>query len=284
MSASKTFVRTLSVLLVGTALSGAAYAQMPTREAPAAAADLLSQAMAPTAAPVKAEAPKSALPAIDVPTMAPAPAAKAEASVAAPAPKPAVDPVSNLVRSATAPETQEIPAPAGILPRVTAPSANMLKDISELNARITVLKLQVEEAKLESELNKAREAESTASTAAPAAAQPIPGMPQTPGAPAASEPSERDLLPVVAAIQGTGDDLRARLVTPRGGNTVARKGQTIPNGFKVREVTASGVTLVSEKSGETYFVGLGSSATPADRRGGPAAGMPISFPPPVIIQ
>ncbi len=78
-------------------------------------------------------------------------------------------------------------------------------------------------------------------------------------APAISTASSQQALPVIKAITGTSDKLRATLLYSSGIEVDATAGsRDLPGGFRVAQITLEGVVL--EKNGERFLLGFSNRA------------------------
>ena len=161
------------------------------------------------------------------------------------------------------------------LPELKAPSLDVLDEISATNAKVTRLKLQLQEVTLEQQIDKIRremsaaaakaeapepESENASAFPTPVQAQPAADLRREtdPRKEAeAREAAEQRTLPGVYAINGLGDKLVARLFVKNVGLVDVEAGSPVPPGFRVKSIGRTQVTLVGIQTGKSYDLALG---------------------------
>jgi type IV pilus biogenesis protein PilP len=189
-----------------------------------------------------------------------APAQAQDAGVRPGAPR--IETTQDLSNFTAEPETNPLPS-------IAVPEAAVLDEIAKLNARIAVLRLKLEEARLNDEIDSI---ENSDQPAGGSQGQPF-GQTMT--------PVHGDGLPVIQSIFGSGGKLHARLITADGKRVTAKAGDPLPGGYRVHKITPSSVEIhyPDDSVAVLGFEPEGGVQVPAAGLGGPFGGMPMpSFP------
>ena len=137
--------------------------------------------------------------------------------------------------------------------------ASFLLEISERQREIALKKLELEQNRLQAEIDKL----TGAANAREAALDPsLSGSPQSFQSQPQDDPTT---LPGVAAVFGANGQMMAELALAGGGTLTAKPGDMLPGGWTLSRIDGSAVYVESARTGDEYVLGSDSAADQASR-------------------